>query len=471
MDISLTIDKYKRIESAVLEHFGTVNWLVGRNASGKTSVINALSHLVDGSNAKTFCREGSHVELNYQGKHRTIKWENAAKNPNHTSDDGDLEIAIMQSNMGGTEMGANNVLTQEFKYHALYPEAHAFLNESAAMINMPTTEARTQQQPAWSTAPSRTILHESEQEIDAQYLASGLKAFNVLRWTFEPLKTLRTDVSIVFMLLEELENSLHPDLQRQIPKYIEIIIGTLPQSIQEKLVCVIATHSPFIIGGVSEYPSHKVYPMAGGGMIDLEMNRVDKSSGFPSHKCSQLVGQMLGGDVTDLGYPENFILLEEASMQIILDTAKEMDILKNITFISASGVSNAGKFSETFKELSRINTLLKCNPFYGSRYKVILDNRAKLPADQKAIVDRIEKQIYNPLVELKNGDIEDYYPNLDKSLHDKFVTDFKKVKGNYKDEGNVKRYYAQLIAAQINNVAVFSKLFDNELNFLLRASI
>jgi hypothetical protein len=334
---------------------------------------------------------------------------------------------------------------------------------------MNTTEARTAQQPAFSTAPSRTILLDPEgREVDAQYFASGLKAFNFFRWAFEPLRSIRSEIDIILMLLEEPENNLHPDLQKQIPKYIETIISSLPPNVQEKLICVISTHSPFIIGGISDFSSHKIYPMSDGSMIDLDMKPITRSRGFPSYKCSQIMGQMLGGDVTDLGYPENFVLLEEASMQIVLETAKDKDLLKNITFISASGVTNAGKFTETFKELSRINTLLKCNPFYGLRYKVILDNRATLPRDQREIVERISNQIYNPLVELKRGSIEEYYPNLDSALYDQFNAEFLKVKGDYKEEGKTKLRFAEMIAGKVNNAADFSKLFDSELNFLLR---
>ncbi|MBL0744828.1 AAA family ATPase [Chryseolinea lacunae] len=470
MPTTLTIVKYKRIEEAVLDDFAKVNWLVGKNGSGKTSVINAMSHLTDGGNAKTFCIEGSHVEFSNGQKSRRIKWEPANINPNHTSDEGNLSLAIMQTNSGGTEMGANNVTTQEFRYHALYPQSHEFLNESSRILQMNITEARTAQQPAFSSAPTRTILLDPEgREVDAQYFASGLKSFNFLRWTLESLKSVKPElVDNILLLLEEPENNLHPDLQKQIPKFIETTIATLPTAVQEKLICVISTHSPFIIGGISDYTSHKIYPMSDGKMIDLDMNPIARSSGFPSHKCSQIMGQMLGGDVTDLGYPENFVLLEEASMQIILDTAKEKDLLRNITFISASGVTNAGKFTETFKELSRINTLLKCNPFYGTRYKVILDNRSGLPRDQKEIVDRISKQVYNPLIELKRGSIEEYYPNLDNAIYTQFNSEFATVKGDYKEEGKTKRKFAEMIANKISTAADFSKLFDKELNFLLR---
>jgi len=53
-----------------------------------------------------------------------------------------------------------------------------------------------------------------------------------------------------------------------------------------------------------------------------------------------VVGQVLGGDVTDLGYPENDCILEEYSLQVILKNAKVEGIIRNIQVISALGITD-----------------------------------------------------------------------------------------------------------------------------------
>jgi len=84
------------------------------------------------------------------------------------------------------------------------------------------------------------------------------------------------------------------------------------------------------------------------------------------------------------------------------------------------------------------------------------------------VIERIERQEYNSIVELRRGDIEEYYPNLDASTYEQFVTEFDSVKTDYKKAGEVKRKYAELISLRISSPGDFSKLFDSELDFLLR---
>lgn len=87
MNPTLRIKNYKKIsEEIYLKDFSQVNYIVGKNSCGKSSILNALSHLKDGSNSRRFFTKDSVVEFSIGEKKRFIAWEDKNKNPNHTSD-------------------------------------------------------------------------------------------------------------------------------------------------------------------------------------------------------------------------------------------------------------------------------------------------------------------------------------------------------------------------------------------------
>ena len=111
-----------------------------------------------------------------------------------------------------------------------------------------------------------------------------------------------------------------------------------------------------------------------------------------------------------------------------------------------------------------LDTLIKCNPFYSDKYHLIVD-KPKTPYSQKSKIGKIKDRLGDRFIELQKESLEEYYQNIDKTLYNevtKAITDKPEHKGIIKGE------YANKISEKINSAEDFSKLFGNELDFLLK---
>jgi AAA15 family ATPase/GTPase len=267
------------------------------------------------------------------------------------------------------------------------------------------------------------------------------------------------------ILIDEPETSLHPEVQKMFPK----LFASFPI-----IQFFVATHSPFIISAAAKEDNQKVYLIDGGETIDIYGNKNSEESklGYEDSRIIPVAAKELGAEGKDLGYPENFCILEESSLQTILDGCVEKEIIKKWTFISADGNGNLENYSESLKHLSNSLTsqsvLLFTNPFYKDKFCVIADelNEQELGTPLKKIFEDFEKFINKGeekrFIKLKQSELEIYYKNINEALYDKFYAEHDKKK-RHKTKGEFAIKIAELITTQDE----FSKLFDNELDFLL----
>ncbi len=224
----------------------------------------------------------------------------------------------------------------------------------------------------------------------------------------------------------------------------------------------VTTHSPFIVSEMNT-AEQKAYLIENGATIGK--NDIDNGeNGFetPSEVLT-LASNLLGIEEKDIGYPENFCIVEEYSLQILLDKLKEKGIIKNWGFISSSGWTKAANLTDTIDSyFTPVTTLLKCNPFYHDKYAVIID---------KPNISDCEHECYRKLstlgskrfTVLNKNSIEEYYPIKLKSEYEKEIAD----KKQYNEKGKVKAKYALIFADTINNANAFSSAFCTELDHLL----
>ncbi len=66
--------------------------------------------------------------------------------------------------------------------------------------------------------------------------------------------------NVNFVIIEEPENNLHPNLQKEIPVLLNNIHLQLPPEIAERIFFFISTHSPFVISASSEFAKPKGIP-------------------------------------------------------------------------------------------------------------------------------------------------------------------------------------------------------------------
>ncbi len=485
MDTRLRIKLYKQITDEIcLTDFSPVNYLVGVNGSGKSSILSALSFLKNATDSKIFFTENSVVEFTIDEKERHIQWQPGIQ----PGDVGTLDVMVMS--MAQDEVRNHNQYSDKNSHASFGPQygnphigkqGIENLNDTLKSLSVGIIEPqRTQVEDAFET-PELFFTHNTR-EIDISFIAEGFKKFNTLKSVFPQHLLFRYErgelnVDAIIILIEEVENHLHPSLQKRVPKELENAILGFPIELRSKVFFFITTHSPFVIGAAAPFPNQKTYLLTGGMLCDFQLKEIPESAGYQGKECATIVGQMLGADVTDLGYPENYCILEEHSLQLILEDAKSKGLLRDIVFISGSGVSKTIDFNDTMLELERFNTLLKCNPFYSEKYLMVIDNSRTL---EEAVSKRITKaraKLGDRFIELTKESLEDYYKKFDEPLYKQFQIEIgelgEKLRGNRRDFkrelGKLKASFAELITQKVHTNADFIKLFEGELNILLRS--
>src|SRR6266404_2157714 len=326
MKTDLRIKNFKRIkEEILLTEFTYVNYFVGENGCGKTSVLNGISLLKDGPNARHFFGPESIVEFTYDVRYQKLVWNEV--NPNRTEHGGNLNlnIYVLISNQEG-EKGANNLSGIGNIDNAIgigdaasLERLNSFLEENG--INKLTAKKYVDQTDPFNQDNGRLIFENEDGAIDPLFLADGLRAKHNLEST---LKNWVSNISshepipISLIVIEEPENNLHPNFQKGIPAMLDAIHKSVDPEIAKRTFFFISTHSPFIISASAKYENQKVYPLKDGKPLAVDFTNHSwiesaESNGYSGSECAYVIGKMLGAEISDLGYPENYCILEEYS--------------------------------------------------------------------------------------------------------------------------------------------------------------
>ena len=466
----LRVKNFKRISDEIaMKDLKNINYLVGKNSSGKSSILDAISCLNGNSGPINFFESDSIVEINIGEKIKKIVWEE--KFETKPQSNGVLQIRtsiVTYSNDIEKGSGDPNLIRNSFdELGGVIENKEEFdsLNNTLNELGFDKIEVERKVGDAWEKDIGKKVFSQGSKKIDPSVLAQGIKTVYSLKKAISSgfSKTVSPwlengERDVLLIVIEEPETFLHPALQKKVPEIIEKLLSEWPPEIREKIFLFIATHSPFIVSSASKYHNSKVYILEEGKLLSVADS--DPSFGYEVEHCLPVVAQLLGADVTDLGYPENYCIIEESSLQNILDGAKEM--LKNIQFVSLGGWSHEKRYGEIIKNLEATNTLIKCNPWYGERYRLILDKPdiTKLQKGEEARFRKISEKLEDRYVELKYHNIEEYYKNIDQTIYDAFLA------GSKTQEEKTK--YSLQIAEIIKTPEDFSKLFEGELDFLLK---
>jgi len=467
---SLRIKSFKKIQGQVqLNSLGRINYLVGKNGHGKSSILSAISYLNynESENTSTLIQPGTDIEITLRNFNRRLHI-----NEEIIRKSGKLALIVISLGIESTGHCGAKVSVQR----PADPGREEFrsINESIKIADLKeiTAERIINNSDPFDDLVGRRVFREGNLEISFPLLSSGVIALNnfnnllqeAISQEFRNIdygKNLRTIV-----IVEEPENNLHPGLQKKIPQLLDHFLAGLNSSAKRDLYIMVSTHSPFIVSSAATFPNQKVYLINDGLLSDEKLNPVAESSGYSGHECAWVVGQMLGGDVTDLGYPENYCILEEYSLQVILDDCKKKGLIKNFQFVSASGASRQISLLDTLKEITNLNTLIKCNPYYFDKYFVIMDSIEGLENAVKERITPLRAKLADRFKELSEDKLETYYKNIDIEIHRSTLNKISLATG--RDKGIAKEEGAILISQKIQTREQFSKLFNGELDFLLK---
>lgn len=475
MKNSLQIKSFKKIqESITLNDFGYINYLIGPNGCGKSSVLNALAYLVEHKADSLFFRRDTSIDLNFNDERIWLTCDPHNNTP-LVKREGVSSLRIIQPFEPVINNENSSALYNPFSYDLKSQSEYEFLNETAELINMPTIRMTRVQLDEWNDEERpHKLFKEGETGVNPKFLSSGLKALNDIRYNI--LKSIENihhyllfNQKVRFIILiEEPENFLHPSLQKEVPRFLNEIIKPFDEKLSVDVNFFVTTHSPFLISNSRFFDDQKIYPMKDACMVDLEGKSLSDSSGYSGSQSLPVVANMLGAEISDLGYPENFCVLEEDSLLQILKPLSDHGVIKKMAFLSASGWGNVESYANVFKEMDKLTTILKCNPLYDKTYLVIVDNvdSNKFSTTERNLITKMRKSIGDRLIMLGKHSLEDYYPNISKELYDGFQEEYAVVAG-YSKKGEIKGEYAKRIAALVTTKEHFIRLFDGELNFLL----
>ena len=241
------------------------------------------------------------------------------------------------------------------------------------------------------------------------------------------------------MLIDEPELHLHPEIQKK--------LGNIFRSLSREfnIQFIIATQSPFIISNLTQEDNVFIMKEKDDKII------AEKQNSF----VNVAVAMELGCEPKDVGAPENFILLEEASMETLLRKVNKRFFKRNIQFIACSGVNDLPTKDEAIRNIISHNQILKCTPIYISKYFIVTDKLTnKIKEDSKIV--KIQGKLGERFIELDCESLEDSYPDCYLNKFDKLenpdrnkVDDWINNSSNSKEKGKRKNKLAEFIGGNI----------------------
>ena len=146
--------------------------------------------------------------------------------------------------------------------------------------------------------------------------------------------------------IEEPENGLHPEYQKLLPEIFKDFADA------HKVKFLISTHSPFIISAAAKEDGQKVYL--------IEDGKCEKSDGYVGFEMKEIANKMLGAKTTDILF-EHYILCEGSTDVEILNYIFQP--YKNVKFILADNKDEVNKKIAVGLILNKISDEIKISGF------------------------------------------------------------------------------------------------------------
>ncbi|MCX6811764.1 MAG: AAA family ATPase [Candidatus Berkelbacteria bacterium] len=271
----------------------------------------------------------------------------------------------------------------------------------------------------------RIIIDEDGIEISNQ--GSGFRAVF-------PILAAITNPDIKILLIDEPELSLEPKLQKK--------LRDLFYEVSEEKEIVIATQSNLFLNRKNYNNNFKIIKKEGNVTFE-KINSEDE--------LSTLTFNLLGNELADLFFPENFLIVEGLSDQVITEKALALideEQAKNIKVLSAGG--DATKTKKTLSAIEdNLKPLLAINSPYKERVVVMIDNQGK----NNPVVASLKEYLKDHLVELDKQSIEEYVdPSIyEKSglVKDEVINNIRTNKSNQKELNEIKKDVSSKIAESL----------------------
>jgi len=325
---SIFVSGYKGIPTAGvrLESFDSVNYFVGENGSGKSSI---LHYIFETNRASAFFLTDSFT-------------------------DGDIfnEIEVFQA--------ASEIYTALIKKHIVCMDVIALARQNRVSADIISLQILSQAEQLVMElfGAQKDIISQPTPELDEEKISAGENklvhiAYGVL---------LAASVGgIKYMCVDSPSTHLHPLLQKAIP----ILLHRL--SAQCNIQIFVTTHSPFVLSACATVNSQRVYFLKNGQVAGKHGQITKKgSSGYLGAKVVQIAATMLGAGFSDIYSPQTslrtpnspvFVLCEGEGVQedALIYNIMFRDHLPRVMFASSRGSSQLEK---SFQILTQIRPAL-----------------------------------------------------------------------------------------------------------------
>ena len=455
-----------------------LNFLIGKNGSGKSKILQAL--VTDGkgdlqTNQQLRNRQGIQVK---QPKNSRLK------SMRYSAQEWSLHQFEVLRELQSSYASTNKVL-QLMEQEKL---EHTTVTDNVDYIIVDG-------KPKTVTTTSDSHKIRGEELIEQSMLSSGtLKLFGLLNWrpTSQPnfinINRLSSVKPVVIFTIDEPENSLHPNLEKRFPeflmqKYFELKKDKLLRNFE--IFIVVATHSPFILKGVSQLANNAsvfVLPDTHNSeLINGALEPVDPIEAIISGNMN------LGVSIGDF-LPEKLLIAENSIAVLIQNIEANLKIETPSFFVTNTGGDS--NLETRVASVFGINKMLKSmsknfpdRHIFAMSYTIFVDDqnfKTKLETQWKNVG---ETEIKVEVINIGERCLEDSYP-LDevnkfiakkypeKSPWDgtqsinKYLSDELGIQ-NHKEKGVFKAGLAKQISSRVNSKEKLKSSFPQLYDFLI----
>lgn len=332
---------YKAIQDIGLTDFSQINYLVGPNGCGKSSIFEALSmpsiFLKRGSTGesavsmygdlKRIIHKDFYFELTFDDDAMNVVTVKARDHHNLAIYDGDFLRAypagnptrdrglmsqdwmanILDMNTTGEEASIDLKSKYDFSLdNADDAEAiRQFLNEHYAkegeyirnVVRSITGANAIEFEVTTEEDKGTTLRHESLRSVSSGYLQMLALYFSIRQKLQFFSDQAKPSQRVAIVCLEEPGQGLHPGLQKKLPTLFGEMLNDEALS---NVVLLVTTHSPFIISAACSQKDQRAYLVKNGHAVNLAGDVDSNSSGYDSDKCLNVAAKMLDAGFEDI---------------------------------------------------------------------------------------------------------------------------------------------------------------------------
>ena len=495
---SITIKNFKAIQSEkglTLNNLASVNYLVGKNGCGKSSVLEMLT-LLKYYKQENIIREQKEVyvdvfltmpeqwefdnrvltedngyldfsssDMYYPGKEGTILNISLSRNITLANNYGDfVDVNVNYENKKENNEFLYDLISKDTKWKDNYNFKQIipkYIDLSLKNIPMSTTYNLTSYYfkiyktlikkfiPEFETAPELSHIIIDDETYDFELLSSGQqKILSLINQIFQ-IKFWQTKTLI---LIDEPESNLHPEFQKKISavlqEFVQLVIDPYHQ-----VQFIISTHSPFIISEASKYKdTQKVYLIKDGQTRGLEENSLGQGQdGFVGYEMKEIANKILGVEQSDFNF-EKYIICEGEPTKLNRDSVIYNNIFQpkeNVKFISVGNCSLVkskarAKVSDVFELI--FNSEIEIFGFFD-----------KDTSDAKKIIDDLTtKNIKCKFTTLTEMESYLYHPDVITIYNQKYKKNITVISINIIEDQNDKHrnmYFNKFVKSSINGLS------------------